>query len=67
MLMPDKAVEIISPSQSQVQARRKAKVYLRHGAAMVWLKSTLRRKTRSLDRRQRRYAEKRNHRFGLMN
>ena len=36
-VMPDLAVEIISPSQSQVQARRKAKVYLRHGAAMVWL------------------------------
>ena len=35
--MPDLAVEIISPSQSLAQARRKAKVYLRHGAALVWL------------------------------
>ena len=36
-LMPDLAVEIISPSQTLAQARRKARVYLRHGAAMVWL------------------------------
>ena len=35
--MPDLAVEIISPSQALAQARRKAKVYLRHGAALVWL------------------------------
>ncbi len=35
--MPDLAVEIISPSQSVEQARRKARVYLRHGTAMVWL------------------------------
>lgn len=36
-LMPDLAVEIISPSQSLAQARRKAGVYLRHGTALVWL------------------------------
>lgn len=36
-LMPDLAVEIISPSQALAEARRKAKVYLRHGTAMVWL------------------------------
>jgi Uma2 family endonuclease len=35
--MPDLAVEIISPSQSLSQVRRKAEVYLRHGAALVWL------------------------------
>lgn len=35
--MPDLAVEIVSPSQSLAQARRKAEVYLRHGAAIVWL------------------------------
>ncbi|MCY4073447.1 MAG: Uma2 family endonuclease [Chloroflexi bacterium] len=35
--MPDLAVEIISPSQSLAQVRRKAEVYLRHGAALVWL------------------------------
>ena len=36
-VMPDLAVEIISPSQSMTEARRKANVYLRHGTAMVWL------------------------------
>lgn len=35
--MPDLAVEIISPSQSLAQARRKAGVYLQHGTALVWL------------------------------
>ena len=35
--MPDLAVEIISPSQSLAEARRKAEVYLRHGTEMVWL------------------------------
>ncbi|MDE2747883.1 MAG: Uma2 family endonuclease [Chloroflexota bacterium] len=35
--MPDLAVEIISPSQTLAQVRRKAEVYLRHGAAVVWL------------------------------
>ena len=36
-LMPDLAVEVISPSQSLTQVRRKAEVYLRHGTALVWL------------------------------
>ena len=36
-IMPDLAVEIVSPSQSMTEARRKAKVYLRHGTVMVWL------------------------------
>ena len=36
-IMPDLAVEIISPSQSLTQVRRKAEVYLRHGTALVWL------------------------------
>ncbi len=36
-VMPDLAVEIISPSQSLAEARRKAAVYLRHGTALVWL------------------------------
>ena len=35
--MPDLAVEILSPSQSAEDGRRKAKVYLSHGTAMVWL------------------------------
>lgn len=35
--MPDLAVEIISPSQTRAQVRRKAEVYLRHGAILVWL------------------------------
>ena len=35
--MPDLAVEIISPSQTLEETRRKAEVYLRHGTAMVWL------------------------------
>ena len=35
--MPDLAVEIISPSQSPAQVRRKAEVYLRHGTELVWL------------------------------
>ena len=36
-VMPDLAVEIISPSQSLAQVRRKAETYLRHGSALVWL------------------------------
>lgn len=36
-IMPDLAVEIISPSQSMKQAREKAVTYLRHGTALVWL------------------------------
>lgn len=35
--MPDLAVEIISPSQSLAQVRRKAEVYLLNGTAFVWL------------------------------
>ena len=35
--MPDLAVEIISPSQTLEQARRKVAVYLRHGTPLVWL------------------------------
>ena len=35
--MPDLAVEVVSPSQSLAQVRRKAEVYLRHGASLVWL------------------------------
>ena len=35
--MPDLAVEIISPSQTLAQVRRKAEAYLRHGTALVWL------------------------------
>ncbi len=35
--MPDLAVEIISPSQVLKQVRRKAEVYLHHGASLVWL------------------------------
>ncbi len=35
--MPDLAVEIISPSQSWAETRRKAERYLRHGTALVWL------------------------------
>ena len=35
--MPDLAVEIISPSQTLVEGRRKAKVYLSRSTAIVWL------------------------------
>jgi len=35
--MPDLAVEIISPSQSWAQTRRKAQRYLHHGTALAWL------------------------------
>lgn len=35
--MPDLAVEIISPSQSLAQVRRKAEVYSHHGTGLVWL------------------------------
>ena len=31
--MPDLAVEVVSPSQSLAQVRRKAAVYLRHGTS----------------------------------
>ena len=36
-VMPDLAVEIISPSQSVKDAREKAETYLRHGTEIVWL------------------------------
>ena len=36
-VMPDLAVEIISPSQSMKDARDKAETYLRHGSTIVWL------------------------------
>ena len=35
--MPDLAVEVISPSQTLAQVRRKAEVYLLHGTSIVWL------------------------------
>ena len=35
--MPDLAVEVLSPSNTLDELRRKAKVYLRHGTALVWL------------------------------
>ncbi|MCY3779410.1 MAG: Uma2 family endonuclease [Chloroflexi bacterium] len=35
--MPDLAVEVVSPSQTLAETRRKAAVYLRHGTDMVWL------------------------------
>ena len=36
-IMPDLAVEIVSPSQSMKQAREKAKTYLRHRTTIVWI------------------------------
>ena len=36
-LMPDLAVEIVSPTDSRKEARRKAEVYLRHGTTLVWI------------------------------
>ena len=35
--MPDLAVEVLSPSNSLPELRRKAENYLRHGTALVWL------------------------------
>ncbi len=35
--MPDIAVEIKSPKDSLAQMRRKAAIYLRHGAQLVWI------------------------------
>ena len=35
--MPDLAIEILSPSDTMAQARRKAQVYLENGTAIVWL------------------------------
>ncbi|MDE2637459.1 MAG: Uma2 family endonuclease [Chloroflexota bacterium] len=36
-VMPDLAVEVLSPSNTLPELRRKAEVYLRHGSALVWL------------------------------
>ena len=36
-LMPDLAVEIKSPSNTLAELRRKAAIYLRHGAQLVWI------------------------------
>ena len=36
-VMPDLAVEIVSPSNTMPQIRRKAGIYLRHGAQLVWI------------------------------
>ena len=36
-MMPDLAVEVLSPSSTLPELRRKAKVYLRYGTALVWL------------------------------
>lgn len=45
--MPDLAVEVVSPSQTLAETRRKAKVFLRHGTVMVWLIDTERNKAES--------------------
>lgn len=36
-VMPDLAVEVLSPSNTLPELRRKAEVYLRHGTALFWL------------------------------
>ncbi len=36
-VMPDLAVEVLSPSNTIVEARRKAEVYLLNGTSIVWL------------------------------
>ncbi len=36
-VMPDLAVEVLSPSESLNKARQKAEVYLRNGTSLVWL------------------------------
>lgn len=36
-LMPDLAVEVVSPSNSIRQIRRKAAIYLKNGASLVWI------------------------------
>ena len=36
-LMPDLAVEIKSPSNTMAELRRKAGIYLQHGAQLVWI------------------------------
>lgn len=35
--MPESAVEIMSPSNSLGELREKARIYLRHGAELVWI------------------------------
>ncbi len=35
--MPDLAVEVKSPRESMVELRRKAAIYLQHGARLVWI------------------------------
>ena len=45
--MPDLAVEVVSPSQTLAETRRKAAVYLRHGTVMVWLIDPQRNKAES--------------------
>lgn len=35
--MPDLAVEIVSPSNTMPQIRRKAALYLQHGTQLVWI------------------------------
>lgn len=35
--MPDLAVEVLSPSNTLPELRRKAEVYLQNGTALVWL------------------------------
>lgn len=36
-VMPDLAVEVLSPSNTWPELRRKAEVYLQHGTTLVWL------------------------------
>lgn len=36
-VMPDIAVEVISPSNTMAQIRRKATIYLNHGTQLVWI------------------------------
>ncbi len=36
-IMPDLAIEILSPNDTLRQARRKAALYLRHGTQLVWI------------------------------
>ena len=36
-IMPDLAVEIVSPSNTMPQIRRKAAIYLNHGTKLVWI------------------------------
>ncbi len=36
-MMPDIAVEVVSPSNTMAQIRRKAAIYLKHGTQLVWI------------------------------